>query len=158
MLACSMGHDNPRVDAAPPSPTGDAPSSAGPDAAAEPVVVDRARVRTADTDADQLDTGSFSISAASPMTTFVKVTSGPFVLTDFITKTSDRSWLLDLYVSSNAECTGAGEFRQAIDPNESFHGAKLFVKADRFLCVSLFSGDVASGGVTWAGYHPYAAP
>jgi hypothetical protein len=157
MLACSMSHDNTQVDAA---SSIDAPAHVTDAAATDPVVIDRSRVRTADTDADQLETGSFLITA-TPAETTVKVADGPFVATDFMATGASSVWSLRLFVSSSTDCKtrATGAFSLSFSSNETAHGTKLFAKAGQFLCVSLYGGGGSvSGNVTWAGFHPYAAP
>lgn len=115
----------------------------------DPVPADKLHVRTADTDADQLDAGQFSTSGL--------VVAGPFVLTDiqFSSVLNDISNSIELYASPGSTCGGidTAAWLFAAARATPIHGARYLVKSGFVLC------SIGEGiRVSWAGYHPYAAP
>lgn len=143
MMACSMSHDRATVDAAPldSAPAADSIHDA---AAADPVATDLQRVRTADTDVAQLETGF------SGFTDLELLVAGPFVLTDAHSRNPAH-----LVVASNAACTMRLGTLVTITDTSPLTGGRLFIKAGTYLCME---SDGTATFVSWSGFRPYATP
>ena len=99
------------------------------------------RMLTADTDADQLTTGTIEVPANSP----TKVLDGPFVLTDLM-----NSGALVLSVVAGSDCTQVGRSIPF-----TLQNARWVVKNGESLCATSGPNVTLPNSLTWNGFKPY---
>jgi len=112
-------------------------------------VPDRLRVRTADTDLDQLVQGTGQAGAAI----LTLVASGPLVITDLwlSAASSDR---VTFFTNRAQDCSALdGQIPDTFTVAQPTHGVRIVVKAGQALCADSTFG----AAVPWTGYRPYPA-
>ena len=125
------------------------PDVAADTASVDPPVPDRLRVRTADTDLDQLAQGTGQAGAA----TVTLVASGPLVITDLwlSASSSDR---VTFFTNLAQDCSPIdGQIADTFTVAQPTHGVRIVVKAGQALCADSTFGT----SVPWTGYRPYPA-
>jgi hypothetical protein len=118
----------------------------------ETTVPDRLRVRTADSDVDQLEEGSKGVPGRNLP---ILVVAGPIVITDVWPTGSTTG--LGFSLGTAEDCSGLVTRGQVAlrHLGTPIHNVRVAVKAGEFLCISNVSDSFAN--FEWSGYRPYAA-